>query len=56
MKIPIDNESAKEKYDDMCCGQACLSVIQNLPISAVMSQWEFLFDSFYGFSKWKDFL
>ena len=54
MKIPIDNESAKEKYDDMCCGQACLSVIQDMPISAIMSQWELLFDSFYGFSKWKD--
>lgn len=54
MEIPIDNETAKEKYDDLCCGQACLSVIQDVPISSVMSQWEFLFDCFYGFSKWKD--
>lgn len=54
MKIPIDNEQAKEQYDDMCCGQACLSVIEDMPISAIMSQWNFLFGSFYGFSKWKD--
>ena len=54
LKTPIDNEIAKEKYEDMCCGQACLSVIQNIPISSVMSQWKFLFDCFYGFSKWKD--
>lgn len=54
MRIPIDNEEAKEQYDNMCCGQACLSVIQEIPISSVMCQWKFLFNSFYGFSKWRD--
>ena len=54
MKIPRDNESAKEEYDDMCCGQACLAVIEGVPISMIMCGWKFLFGSFYGFSKWKD--
>ena len=53
MEIPRYNQEAREVTDDMCCGQACLAVIENKDMKEVLGNWKNDF-GWYGFSKWKD--
>lgn len=53
MEIPKDNEEAKGRYGNTCCGQSCLAVIENLTIEKIMEDWIKLFGEFKGYSPYK---
>ncbi len=59
MKIPLDNETAREKHNDMCCGLACLSVIEEINIEKVLKNWKEMGMKFEGYCRYthlKDYL
>ncbi len=56
MEIPNDCKEMTEKYlidKGGICGQACLSVIENISIKSVLENWESLGLEFKGWSGWK---
>lgn len=54
MDKPKDNEEARHKYNDMCCGQSVLAVIENISVEKAMQNWINLLGEWKGYSPFRD--